>query len=204
LKAPLFASHPWHGVDLGTRAPDVVTCFLEIVPTDTVKFEVDKATGLLRLDRPQRYSNVSPSPYGFLPRTLCAGRVGAFCAEKTGRAGIQGDGDPMDVCVLTEKTLAHGFVLVEAMPIGGLRMIDGDQADDKILAVLEGDGLYGGMRDISDCPRGVIERLKHYFLTYKLAPGSAARTVEIQDVYGRAEAHDVIERSREDYRERFA
>src|SRR3990170_4420120 len=112
---------------------------------------MDKATGILRVDRPQQYSNVCPSLYGFLPRTLCAERVGLLCEERTGRKGIVGDGDPMDVCVLTEKEIPHGDILVRAIPIGGLRMIDGNEADDKIVAVLEGDAVFGGYAEISDC-----------------------------------------------------
>ena len=106
------------------------------MPTDTVKYEMDKDTGILRMDRPQQYSNVCPSLYGFMPQTLCGDRVAALCMERTGRRGIVGDGDPMDICVLTEREIPHGDILVEAMPIGGLRMIDGDEADDKIVAVL--------------------------------------------------------------------
>ena len=131
-----FRAHPWHGVDLGLSAPSIVTAYIEIVPTDTVKYEIDKVTGLLKIDRPQRFSNVCPSLYGFLPRTLCADRVGAFCMEKTGRKGIVGDGDPMDICVLTEKVIGHGDLLVQAIPIGGLRMLDSNEADDKIERVL--------------------------------------------------------------------
>ena len=70
LLGHLFRSHPWHGVPIGTRAPEVVTCFIEIVPTDRVKYEIDKATGYLKVDRPQLYSNICPAPYGFIPQTL--------------------------------------------------------------------------------------------------------------------------------------
>jgi inorganic pyrophosphatase len=200
----LFKSHPWHGVSTGKDAPNVVTTYVEIVPTDTVKYEMDKVTGILRMDRPQQYSNVCPTLYGFIPQTLCAERVGAFCADKTDRAGIVGDGDPMDICVLTEKAITHGDILVQAIPLGGLRMIDGNEADDKIVAVLQGDGVYGGLRDIGDCPPPLIDRLRHYFLTYKQGPDRATRVVEITHVYGRDEAHEVIRRSREDYRSRYA
>jgi inorganic pyrophosphatase len=192
-------AHPWHGVPIGAEAPRTVTAYIEIVPTDTVKYEMDKATGILKLDRPQQYSNVCPSLYGFLPLTLCAERVGALCAERTGRSGIVGDGDPMDVCVLTEKEIARGDILVQAIPIGGLRMIDGDQADDKIVAVLKGDAVFGAIDDISRCPAGLVDRLRHYFLTYKQGPDRGARQVEIADVYARDEAHEVIVRSLEDY-----
>ncbi|HEY4366483.1 MAG TPA: inorganic pyrophosphatase [Steroidobacteraceae bacterium] len=194
-----FRAHPWHGVELGHDAPAVVTAYIEIVPTDTVKYEIDKGTGLLKVDRPQRFSNVCPSLYGFLPRTLCADRVGAFCSEKTGREGIAGDGDPMDVCVLTEKSIGHGDLLVQAIPIGGLRMIDANEADDKIIAVMREDALYGHLTDITQCPASVIERLKHYFLTYKQAPGSEEHHVEITHVYGKSEAYEAIRRSQSDY-----
>jgi inorganic pyrophosphatase len=194
-----FRAHPWHGVSMGPDAPRVVTAYIEIVPTDTVKYEMDKTTGILRMDRPQQYSNVCPSLYGFLPRTLCAERVGALCSERTGRPGIVGDGDPMDICVLTEKEISHGDVLVRAVPIGGLRMIDGTEADDKVIAVLQDDAVYGSFRDIAECPAALVDRLRHYFLTYKQAPDRAARTVEITHVYGRDEAHAVIARSVEDY-----
>jgi inorganic pyrophosphatase len=199
-----FRAHPWHGVALGDEAPRVVTAYVEIVPTDTVKYEVDKPTGILRLDRPQQYSNVCPSLYGFLPRTLCAARVGEYCARRAGRAGIVGDGDPMDVCILTEKELSHGDVLVRAVPIGGLRMLDGEEADDKILAVLAGDAVYGDVQDVAQLPARLVDRLRHYFLTYKQAPDRVAHTVEITHVYGREEAHEVIAASVEDYAEAFA
>ena len=199
-----FRAHPWHGVSMGKDAPRVVTTYIEIVPTDTVKYEMDKLTGILRMDRPQQYSNVCPSLYGFLPRTLCAERVGALCAERTGRPGIQGDGDPMDVCVLTEKEISHGDILVQAIPIGGLRMIDGKEADDKIVAVLSGDAVFGSLKDIAECPAPLVDRLRHYFLTYKQGPDRAAHAVEITHVYGRDEAHDVIRRSAQDYEAHLA
>jgi inorganic pyrophosphatase len=199
VRASPFRAHPWHGVPMGDDAPRVVTTYIEIVSTDTVKYEMDKLTGILRMDRPQQYSNVCPTLYGFIPRTLCAERVGAFCAERTGRNGIVGDGDPMDVCVLTEKAISHGDILLRSIPIGGLRMIDGDEADDKIVAVLEGDGVYGGYRGIEDCPAPLLDRLRHYFLTYKQGPDRVVHAVEITHVYGQEEAHEVIRRSHEDY-----
>ncbi len=196
-------AHPWHGVPLGPHAPRAVNVYVELVPSDTVKYEVDKETGLLRVDRPQRYSNVCPSPYGFVPRTLCADRVGQYCADRTGRHGIVGDGDPLDVCVLTEKEIGHGDILLTAVPIGGLRLIDGNQADDKILAVLQDDAVFGRLADVGEVPAALVDRLRHYFLTYKQAPDRQAPTVEITHVYGREEAHEVILASVEDYGLRF-
>jgi inorganic pyrophosphatase len=187
-------------VPLGPRAPRVVTAYIEIVPTDTVKYEIDKLTGYLSVDRPQRFSNVCPCLYGLLPQTLSAERVAALSAERTGRPDPRGDGDPLDICVLTVANVLQGDVLLRAVPIGGLHMLDGKEADDKIVAVLEGDPAYGGWTDISHCPPGLLDRLKHYFLTYKEAPDAVARTTEITHVYGAADAHRVIEASRDDYR----
>jgi inorganic pyrophosphatase len=198
-----YKSHPWHGVDIGKNAPIIVTSFIEMVPTDTVKFEVDKASGYLRIDRPQKYSNVVPALYGFLPQTFSGPKVAELSRLKTNMEGIKGDSDPIDICILTEKEIVHGDILVEAKPIGGFRMIDGNEADDKIIAVLNQDAVYGEYNDIADCPTLVIDRLMHYFLTYKDMPGNK-RKCEITHVYGIEEAHDLIRRSMEDYRDKFA
>ncbi len=197
-----YKSHPWHGVDIGEKAPKIITCYIEMVPTDTVKYEVDKKSGYLRIDRPQKYSNVVPALYGFIPQTYSSDNVAEYCNQKTGRKDIVGDKDPMDICVLTEKEISHGDILVHAKPIGGFRMIDSNEADDKIVAVLNNDAFYSSFNDISELPELVINRLKHYFLTYKDLPGKEI-DVEITDVYGREEAHEVIERSMRDYQNKF-
>jgi inorganic pyrophosphatase len=198
LLGSLFAAHPWHGVPAAV-GPDIYNAFIEIVPTDAVKYELDKASGHLRLDRPQRFSSMCPTLYGFIPRTYCGPAVAARSAVED----IEGDGDPLDICVLTEKTVAHGNFWLHARPIGGLRMIDGNQADDKIVAVLEADLAYGDLRDIAACPRGVLDRLQHYFLSYKQDPKDTQRRVRIAEVYDRAEALEVIRSSLEDYRAKF-
>lgn len=199
----MFRAHPWHGISIGPDAPEVVNVYIEIVPTDTVKYELDKETGILKVDRPQKYSNVCPTLYGLIPQTLCAEHVGERTRQRTGRADIVGDGDPLDICVLTEKHFTHGDFLLHAIPIGGFRMIDGNEADDKIIAVMQQDAVFGGMNDLKAVPISTIERLRHYFLTYKDAPGAAQRKSEITHVYGRAEAHDIIRRSQEDYRAKY-
>lgn len=197
----MFQAHPWHGIPPGEDAPGVVNAYVEIVPTDAVKYELDKPSGHLRVDRPQRFSSFPPTLYGFIPQTFCGDRVGELCrATLGGGAAIRGDGDPMDVCVLTERPAAHANFLVRARPVGGLRMVDGDEADDKIIAVLENDVAYGHIEDISDAPAGLIERLQHYFLTYKQLPQESPRRVEIADVYDRAAALETISRSFDDYR----
>jgi inorganic pyrophosphatase len=198
----LFRAHPWHGVSIGTQAPGKVTTYIEIVPTDTVKYELDKVTGLLRIDRPQLYSNVCPALYGLIPQTFCGEKVAAYCAEKTGLVDVVGDEDPLDICVMTERSLSHGDILLRAIPIGGLRMLDANQADDKIIAVMEGDAAYSGWTDISHCTQQLLDRLQHYFLTYKDVPGSPPRC-RITDVYGSEEAYEVIRRSQADYQGRF-
>ena len=199
----LFQAHPWHGVTPGADAPGTVNAYIEIVPTDAVKYELDKQSGHLRVDRPQRFSSMCPSLYGFIPQSYCGEQVAQLCAERTGTNGIQGDGDPMDICVLTEKTFAQGNFFLHAEPIGGLRMIDGQQADDKIISVLQADLAYGHIKDITKCPEALVDRLKHYFLNYKQLPGEAPRRVEIVDVYDKSEALDVIKRSFRDYRSKF-
>jgi len=198
-----FTAHPWHGVPARGRREGSFQAFIELVPTDTVKYEIDKVTGHLRVDRPQLFSSLCPTLYGFIPRTFCGPHVASRCSERTGIAGIEGDGDPMDVSVLTERAVAHGNVLVSARPIGGFRMIDGNQADDKIIAVLDSDLAYGNIEDVSGCPAGLLERLRHYFLSYKEAPDAASRQVRIAETYDRHEALEVIRLSERDYRERF-
>ncbi|MBN9683351.1 MULTISPECIES: inorganic pyrophosphatase [unclassified Corallococcus] len=196
-------AHPWHGISPGPEAPEVVTAYIEIVPTDAVKYEMDKESGILMLDRPQRFSSQCPTLYGFIPRTYCGEQVAKRCAERTGVKEIRGDGDPIDICVLTEKVVSNGNLLVHAVPVGGFRMIDGDEADDKIIAVLESDLVYGELQYIAQLPRPLLDRLKHYFLTYKQIPGEGKRSVEIAEVYDRQEAMEVIRRSMRDYDKLF-
>ena len=153
-------SHPWHGISLGDNVPDEVRAFIEIVPTDTVKYEVDKESGYLSLDRPQKFSNIVPSLYGFLPRTYCSVRMAELTNTALARYDIEGDGDPLDICVLTEKDVTHGDIIVRARPIGGLRLLDHNQADDKIVAVLKNDPVYGLYNDIEELPLNLFDAVK--------------------------------------------
>lgn len=193
-----YKLHPWHGVSIGPQAPGIVTSYIEITPSDTVKYELDKASGILKVDRPQLYSNVVPALYGFLPQTYCDKAIAALCMNKTGTTNVMGDGDPLDILVLTEHRIVHGDVLIQAIPIGGLLMIDNQQADDKIIAVMEKDSMYGQYTDFSQLPEGVINRLIHYFLTYKRSVDGIT-PVEIPNVYGKEEAFAVIRAAQEDY-----
>jgi inorganic pyrophosphatase len=200
MQRNFYKSHPWHGIHIGEDMPKVVTAFIEIVPTDTVKYEIDKETGYLKIDRPQKFSNIVPALYGFVPQTYCGEGTAILAREKSGKEIEKGDGDPLDILVLTERTITHGDILCQAIPIGGIRMIDKGEADDKIIAVLKGDSLYGKWTDISECPKPIIDRLVHYFLTYKNIPGEEKVAVDIDEVYGAVAAHEVILKSREDYR----
>lgn len=203
LLTHLFQAHPWHGLSIGSGAPEVVTAYVEIVPTDTVKYEIDKASGHLKVDRPQLFSNFCPTLYGFIPQTFCGEEVAALAEERSDRSTMEGDRDPLDICILTEKTFSHGDFILQAIPLGGLRLIDRNEADDKIVAILKDDAAFGHCREIGDLPGAFVERLKHYFLTYKRPPEAERNTIEIRQIYGRAEAHEVIRRSQEDYRKKF-
>ena len=197
-----FLAHPWHGIKAESE-DEQLHAFIEIVPNDTVKYEVDKESGYLMIDRPQKFSNIIPALYGFVPQTYCDKKVADYCCEKTGRSDIVGDGDPLDICVLTERDVPHGNILVKSRVIGGFRMIDGGEADDKIIAVLSNDEIYD-WNDISECPPALLKRLKHYFLTYKQDPAKEDfKACEITDTYGREEALEIVRRSKVDYKNNF-
>lgn len=198
-----FRPHPWHGIDPGPGFPDVLTAYIEIVPTDGVKYEIDKLTGYLKVDRPQRFSSFCPTLYGFVPRTYCHAQVAALVVPGSPPV-TTGDRDPLDICVLTDRPISRGEVLLEARPIGGLRMVENGEADDKILAVLCGDPTYGDLQDVTALSRAVVDRLRHYFLTYKRIPGDAGTsTITVDPVYGRATAHAVLAAARRDYDDAF-
>ena len=190
--------HPWHGLEIGEHSPELVNAFIEVTPFDLVKYEVDKSTGYLRVDRPHKTSSLPPTLYGFIPRTYCAGRVqalmpGAEC----------GDEDPLDICVISERPIARAEVILSARVVGGLPMLDGGEADDKIIAVLANDEVWAEVREISELPERMIARLRHYFSTYKTLPGEPAM-VEVGEPYSRAHAQKVILAAAADYAEAFS
>ena len=199
ISAPFYRwrPHPWHGLEPGPDAPRVVQAYIEITPFDFVKYEVDKTTGYLRVDRPQRYSSQPPSLYGFIPQTYCGRRVSELSPNTK-----RGDGDPMDICILSERMINRAEVIVKAKVVGGLQMIDGEEADDKIVAVLANDHILAQAEDIRDLPEALIARLEHYFSTYK-GMYDENPVVTIQSIYGCEHAHRVIKASLEDYDEEF-
>ncbi len=199
---PTFQAHPWHGISAGENAPEKVNVFVEIVPSDTIKYEIDKETGHLMIDRPQVFSNIIPALYGFIPRTYCDEEVKKLAVEMGADDVTMGDNDPLDICVLSSHNIPMGGILLEAIPIGGFKMIDKGEADDKIIAVLVGDHAFGHIRDIADLPEAEVKRLMHYFLTYKNLPTEPAKC-RIQEVYSVEHAKKVIAASQKDYHNKY-
>lgn len=191
--------HPWHGLDVGPNPPSVVHAFIEISPFDLVKYEVDKVTGYLRVDRPQRTSSQPPALYGFIPRTYCGSRVSDLMPDSK-----RGDGDPLDICVLCERPITKSEVIINVRVIGGLPMLDGGEADDKILGVMETDDVWSNVEDIEDLPKTIVSRLRHYFTTYKILPDDPdSQDVSIDGIYGREQAEKVVKAAMLDYGDEF-
>jgi inorganic pyrophosphatase len=193
----VWRPHPWHGLSTGPEPPGLVNAYIEICPFDLVKYEIDKDTGYLRVDRPQRTSSQPPTLYGFIPRTFCGARVGALM-----EGAKRGDGDPLDICVVSERPITRAEVILIARVVGGLPMKDKGEADDKIVAVLANDPIWGQIVEMEDLPDALTERLRHYFLTYKATPGAPVDVV-IADSYGRAHAEAVITAAIADYEAEF-
>ena len=189
--------HPWHGLEVGPDPPGTMYAYIEITPFDLVKYELDKETGYMVVDRPQLTSSLPPALYGFIPRTYCDEGVGALMPDARG-----GDLDPLDICVLSERSINRGDVLLRAHVVGGLPTLDNDRADDKIIAVLENDALWGKVRNIDDLTPAVVERLSHYFRTYKQRTQDVNK-VQVGDPYGKAHAEKVIHTAIEDYQNTF-
>ena len=185
--------HPWHGLDVGPKPPSVVHAYIEITPFDLVKYEIDKETGYLRVDRPNRTSSVPPTLYGFIPRTFCGDRVGALMPEANG-----GDKDPLDICVLSERPINRSEVILNARIVGGIPMLDDGEADDKIIAVLDNDKVLESIQDLSDLSPTLTDRLRHYFSTYKVMPGEDSQ-VSLGDLYDKDRAIQVIRAAMADY-----
>lgn len=193
----VFRPHPWHGLPAGDAAPEHVNAYIEITPFDGIKYEIDKESGYLRVDRPQLTSSLPPALYGFIPQTYCGDEV-----AKLAPTCKLGDGDPLDILVISERPINRNEVIVPARVIGGLRMIDRGEADDKIIAVLESDPYWKSVNELSDLPAVLTQRIEHYFSTYKLIPGQG-QPVDIQGRYGKKEALEVIRASFVDYQKKF-
>lgn len=191
--------HPWHGLKArpDDGKPDIVKTYIEITPSDVVKYELDKQSGFLMVDRPQRTTSSPPALYGFIPQTYCGKHVAAMCDDVN-----EADGDPLDICVYSERLITKSDILLNARVVGGIQMIDDDEADDKIIAVLDGDNIWGHVQDIEDLPEIKVERLQHYFSTYKMVPGNNIN-IKVDLVYGREQALKVIDAAMQDYQDDF-
>jgi inorganic pyrophosphatase len=189
--------HPWHGLHPGMNPPLEVRAYIEITPFDLVKYEVDKETGYTIVDRPQRTSAAPPVLYGFIPQTYCDERV-----RRLTPGAKRADGDPLDICVISERPIERGDILLNTRVIGGIQMIDGGEADDKIIAILRNDYIWSEVHDIRDLPEVLIQRLQHYFSTYKMGYNLTSG-VEITATYGRDHAGKVVDAAIQDYAEFF-
>jgi len=185
--------HPWHGLGVGPNPPSLVNAYIEITPFDLVKYEVDKETGYLRVDRPQRTSSQPPVLYGFIPQTYCGDEI-----KKLSPKSEMGDGDPLDICVISERPISKSEIILQAQVVGGIQAIDGGEADDKIIAILKNDSFWGSVKDIEDLPTLLVERIRHYFATYKLVFGKD-NPMTIEGIYGREHAEKVVQASILDY-----
>jgi len=192
-----WRQHPWHGLGIGPNPPALVHAYIELTPYDLVKYEIDKESGYLRVDRPQRTSSQPPALYGFIPRTYSGPRVGRLMATAT-----EGDGDPLDICVLSERPITRSEVIITARVIGGIPMVDHGTADDKLVGVLANDPIYAQAEEIGDLPEALADRLMHYFATYKLIPGEES-AVSVGRPYGREHAYRVLTAAIEDYRDAY-
>lgn len=189
--------HPWHGLDVGPAPPSVVHAYIELTPYDRIKYELDKKTGYLRVDRPNRTSSFCPTLYGFVPRTYCGSNVATLMP------GAQaGDHDPLDICVISERPITMSEIIVKARIVGGLPMLDNNEADDKIIAVLENDNMWQEVTDVSQLPKVMVDRLRHYFSTYKMLSPDDAK-IDIAAAYGREHAEQVVNAAIADYRDHF-
>ena len=190
--------HPWHGVNAGRNPPLHLNAYIEITPYDLVKYEIDKNTGYLHVDRPNRTSSLLPTLYGFIPMTYCGDRVKTLM-----EGALIGDGDPLDICVISDKPITHAEILLHVRVIGGLPMIDNGEADDKIIAILEKDQVWSQIYEIEDMPRTYIDQLIHYFSTYKDLPGENS-TTSVGCIYDSTHASKVINAAIKDYSDKFS
>lgn len=192
-----YKPHPWHGLEPLSDVRGKVVAFIEVTQYDRIKFEIDPTTGYLSVDRPQRNSSLPPVPYGFIPRTLSGPKTGNLMAENS-----EGDGDALDICVLAEHEITRSEIVLEAQIIGALKTFDNGKADPKLIAILEGDMLWGDIRSLSDLPSRHMDRLEHYFRQYKVEK-NRENPVEISGRCDRDEALRLLDAAIEDYQDAF-
>jgi len=177
----MYTLHPWHGANYGEKAPQIVTALIEIPQGSKSKYEIDKKTGLLKLDRVIYSSFHYPVNYGFIPQTL-------------GK-----DGDPLDILVMCTEAI-QPLCLVEAFVIGNMQMIDAGLIDDKIIAVASKDPGVNYIKSLNEVPPHIFKVLKNYFEQYKVLEN---KKVEINDFQEKEIAFDIINESIKFYKEKY-
>lgn len=173
--------HPWHRVSPGKDVPRFVTAVIEIAKDSKTKYEIDKETGILKLDRVLKTSMVYPTNYGFIPQSYC------------------GDKDPLDILVICSEKLQPAS-LVDAQIIGVMRMTDNGEQDDKIIAVAKNDSEVNHYQDLKDLPEHFMKEIVHFFQNYK---GLDGKSVKIEKISGRDTAQTIILESLELYKKEF-
>ncbi|NSL87505.1 inorganic diphosphatase [Chitinophaga sp. Mgbs1] len=174
-------TNPWHSVSHGSEVPNVVNAIIEIPKGCRAKYELDKESGLLKLDRVLYSSVYYPANYGFIPQSYCD------------------DHDPLDILVLSQIECVP-MCIIEAKVIGVMQMIDGGEADDKIIAVAANDMSVNHINDISELPPHFIDEMRHFFEEYKKLE---RKTVVVEEFQNKAKAEAIITQSFEDYRKIF-
>lgn len=177
----MYVLHPWHGASFGDASPERVNALIEIPQGSRCKYEIDKKTGLLRLDRIIYSSFHYPVNYGFIPQTLGE------------------DGDPLDILVMCSESI-QALCLVEATVIGNMQMIDSGEMDDKIIAVATKDPSVNHIKDINELPPHFFAVLKNYFEQYKVLEN---KKVEIDDFQDKETAYKIIQEATRFYKETF-
>ncbi|MEJ7587515.1 MAG: inorganic diphosphatase [Ferruginibacter sp.] len=177
----MYVLHPWHGAHFGKQVPQIVNGLIEIPQGSRAKYEIDKETGLLMLDRIIHSSFHYPINYGFIPQTLGH------------------DNDPLDILVMCSESI-HPLCLVEATVIGNMQMIDNGEKDDKIIAVATKDPTVNHISGIDELPRHFIAVLRNYFENYKVLEN---KVVEIDEFQDKETAYTIIEEAIEYYKVKF-
>ncbi len=172
----------WHEISAGKNTPSTINVIIECPRGSKNKYEIDKETGLIKLDRAMKTSQDYPFDYGFVPQTLWE------------------DNDPLDVIVLSTYTLAPG-ILVEARPVAVMRMIDCGEGDDKIIAVPKNDPRWDGVKDLKDLNPHTLKEFKHFFETYKSIEDG--KEVVIKKTEGKAKALEAVKKSLKMYKDKF-
>jgi len=173
--------HPWHGAHYGDGAPQTVTALIEISQGSRTKYEIDKKTGLLKLDRVIYSSFHYPVNYGFIPQTL----------------GL--DNDPLDILVISSQSI-QPLCLVEATVIGNMQMIDTGDKDDKIIAVAAKDPSVNHIKEVAELPRHFFNELKNYFEQYKVLEN---KQVQIDNFQNKEEAFLIINEAIDLYKQKY-